>query len=108
MKVCVIQSGGFAGTISHYEVDADTLQPADADQLKKLVHCLDLPPSEQRFDEQSTDLKQYEVTVEYQGETVCLVFDERNIPAPVRPLLKFLQAHAARQPSSIRHRNRPE
>ncbi|MBD8495373.1 protealysin inhibitor emfourin [Pseudomonas syringae] len=99
MKVCVVQSGGFAGVIHQYQVDADTLHQAQAEQLKALVQRLDLPGSGQWLDEQSADLKLYEVTVEHQGETVCLIFDEHNIPATVRPLLRFLQEYAARSPT---------
>ncbi|GAB7530121.1 hypothetical protein PS3A_25320 [Pseudomonas sp. 3A(2025)] len=94
MKVCFIQSGGFAGMIRRYEVDTQTLQPAEAHRLQTLIDQSGLSQSGQWLDEQATDLKQYEIKIEDQSNTFCLTFDDRNIPDSVRPLLGFLLQQA--------------
>lgn len=94
MKVCFIQSGGFTGMIRRYEIDTQTLQPAEAQQLQTLIDQSGLSQSGQWLDEQAADLKQYEIKIEDHSNTFCLTFDDRNIPYAVRPLLGYLLKQA--------------
>lgn len=99
MKVCFIQSGGFAGTIKRYDVDTQALQPDEAQRLQLLIHENALLQSGSWLDEHAKDLKQYEIKIEDQSNTLCLVFDDHNIPDAVRPLLVFLLQQA--RPASL-------
>ncbi|WP_295472921.1 protealysin inhibitor emfourin [uncultured Pseudomonas sp.] len=94
MKVCFVQSGGFVGAVRRYEVDTEQLPDEQAQHLRQLVLDSGLRPSDQVTESQNRDAREYELTIEDQSNTLCLVFDEHNIPQAVRPLLGFLQRQA--------------
>ncbi|GKS04654.1 hypothetical protein PSTH1771_06580 [Pseudomonas syringae pv. theae] len=94
MKVCLVQSGGFAGAIKRCEVDTDTLDQPDAEQLQRLVNDSGLDKSSTAFNDQARDLNQYEITIEDEAKAICLTFDEHNVPMSARQLLGFLKQRA--------------
>ncbi|WNW10514.1 hypothetical protein RRX38_04890 [Pseudomonas sp. DTU_2021_1001937_2_SI_NGA_ILE_001] len=94
MKVCFVQSGGFVGAVRRYEVDTEQLPAELAQHLRQLVLDSGLRASGQVIASQARDGREYELTIEDQSSTLCLVFDEHNIPQAVRPLLGFLQRQA--------------
>ncbi|KGS14444.1 MULTISPECIES: protealysin inhibitor emfourin [Pseudomonas syringae group] len=91
MKVCLVQSGGFAGTVKRCEVDTETLDPSEARQLQQLVSDSGLNKSGSAFNEEARDLNQYEITIEDTAQEICMTFDEHNVPASARQLLGFLK-----------------
>lgn len=94
MKVCLVQSGGFAGAIKRCEVDTDTLDQPDAEQLQRLATDSGLNKSSTAFNDQARDLNQYEITIEDEAKAICLTFDEHNVPTSARQLLGFLKQRA--------------
>lgn len=103
MKVCFVQSGGFVGAIKSCEVNTSNLAQPEADKLRQLVRDSGLSQSCSFVSDQARDLKQYEITIEDEGEdqagAVCVVFDDQNVPASARTLLSFLMQRA--KPGSL-------
>ncbi|EGH29318.1 protealysin inhibitor emfourin [Pseudomonas syringae] len=91
MKVCLVQSGGFAGAVKRCEVDTATLEQPEAEQLQRLVSDSGLNQSSSAFNDEARDLNQYEITIEDDAKAICLTFDEHNVPASARQLLGFLK-----------------
>ncbi|MFH7519323.1 protealysin inhibitor emfourin, partial [Pseudomonas syringae group genomosp. 7] len=60
MKVCLVQSGGFAGAFKRCEVDTATLEQPEAEQLQRFVSDSGLNQSASAFNEDARDLNQYE------------------------------------------------
>ncbi|WP_426139643.1 protealysin inhibitor emfourin [Pseudomonas sp. DWP3-1-2] len=94
MKVCLIQSGGVVGAIKSCEVNTSSLEEAEAQHLKQLVHDSGLIQSSRAVSEQARDLKQYEITIEDEAHPICVVFDDQNVPPSARTLLGFLMQRA--------------
>ncbi|WP_268796677.1 protealysin inhibitor emfourin [Pseudomonas huanghezhanensis] len=91
MKVCFVQSGGFAGTIRGCEVNTAELETPDAEQLKRLVVESGLVKSHRSVSEQARDARQYEITIEDERSDICVSFDDQNVPDAAKTLLGFLQ-----------------
>lgn len=94
MKVCFVQSGGFAGAIRGCEVNTADLEAPDAEQLRRLVQESGLVKSHRWVSEQTRDARQYEITIEDERSGICVTFDDQNVPASARTLLGFLQQRA--------------
>ncbi|MET0950027.1 MAG: protealysin inhibitor emfourin [Pseudomonas sp.] len=94
MKVCFVQSGGIVGAIKSCEVDTSSLEQPEADELLKLVRNSGLDQSCSFVSAQARDLKQYEITIEDEASSICIVFDAENIPQSARTLLSFLMQRA--------------
>lgn len=95
MKVCFVQSGGFAGAIRGCEVNTADLEAPDAEQLKRLVQESGLVKSHRWVSEQTRDARQYEITIdEDEHSGISVTFDDQNVPASARMLLGFLQQRA--------------
>jgi Emfourin len=98
MKITFRQSGGFAGMLRGAEVDAQTLDPKQAEELKRLLQ--ENPAAETRAASKARDLHQYEITVEDGGQKRTLHFDDSQVPDALRPLLKTLKQQSKPQPLS--------
>ncbi|CAM3087802.1 hypothetical protein BZK31_01245 [Pseudomonas floridensis] len=94
MKVCLVQSGGFAGAIKRCEVDTATLDKPEAEQLQRLVSDSGLNESGEAFNEDGRDLNQYEITIEDDAKAICTTFDEHSVPQAARQLLGYLKERA--------------
>jgi len=94
MKVCFVQSGGIVGAIKSCEVNTSSLEQPEADQLRQLVRDSGLNQSCSFVSDQARDLKQYEITIEDEASSICIVFDAENIPQSARTLLSFLMQRA--------------
>jgi hypothetical protein len=94
MKVCFVQSGGFAGAIRGCEVNTADLEAPDAEQLRRLVQESGLVKSHRVVSEQARDARQYEITIEDERSGISVTFDDQNVPASARTLLGFLQQRA--------------
>lgn len=94
MRVCYVQSGGFIGAIKSCEVNTADLEPPEADQVKRLVRDSGFIQSGNFLSEQTRDHKQYEITIEDDTNSICVSFDEHNIPPEAQTLLSYLQNHA--------------
>lgn len=94
MRVCYVQSGGFVGAIKSCEMNTGDLELPEAEQLKQLVRDSGLQQSGNFLSEQARDQKQYEITIEDETNSICISFDEHNIPSEARTLLGYLQKHA--------------
>lgn len=94
MKVCFVQSGGFAGAIRGCEVNTADLEAPDAEQLRRLVLESGLVKSHRWVSEQARDARQYEITIEDERNDISVSFDDQNVPAAARTLLGFLQQRA--------------
>lgn len=94
MKVCLVQSGGFAGAIKRCEVDTTTLEQPEAEQLERLVSDSGLNTSGEAFNKDGRDLNQYEITIEDDTKAICMTFDEHNVPQAARQLLGYLKQRA--------------
>ncbi|SHM67683.1 hypothetical protein SAMN05216593_102314 [Pseudomonas asturiensis] len=91
MKVCLVQSGGFAGAIKRCEVDTTTLERPEAEHLERLVSDSGLNQSGEAFNDDGRDLNQYEITIEDEARAICMTFDEQNVPQAARELLGYLK-----------------
>jgi|SRR5262245_10434258 len=98
MKIMFRQSGGFAGMLRGAEVDAQALDPKEAEELKRLLQ--ENPAAETRAASKARDLHQYEITVEDGGKKRTLQFDDSQVPDALRPLLKTLKQKSKPQPLS--------
>lgn len=94
MKVCLVQSGGFVGAVKRCEVDTDTLEGPEAEQVRRLVQESGLRQTGQSLSDPARDLKQYELTIEDETRAICLTFDDQNVPQAARQLLGYLQKRA--------------
>jgi hypothetical protein len=94
MKVCFVQSGGFAGNIKGCEVNTADLEATDAEQLKRLVLESGLVKSHRFVSGEARDARQYEITIEDERRDISVTFDDQNVPAAARTLLGFLQQRA--------------
>ncbi|KAA8716014.1 protealysin inhibitor emfourin [Pseudomonas cannabina] len=91
MKVCLVQSGGFAGAVKRCDIDTETLDQPEAEQLRRLVTDSGLDRSSSAFNDAARDLNQYEITIEDKSKAICLTLDEHNVPASARQLLGYLK-----------------
>jgi hypothetical protein len=94
MKVCLVQSGGFIGAVKRCEVDTDTLDKPEAEQLQRLVSDSGLNQSSRSLTDEARDLNEYEITIEDGTSAICLTFDEHNVPESARQLLGYLKQRA--------------
>ncbi len=99
MKITFRQSGGFTGMLRGAELDAQALDPKQAEELKRLLQE-NPPAAETRAASKARDLHQYEITVEDGGQKRTLHFDDSQVPDALRPLLKTLKQKSKPQPPS--------
>lgn len=98
MKVSFRQSGGFAGLTRGCELDSETLPAAEARRLEKLVAESHLESLGSTSTPAARDAVTYEITVEREGGTERVRFDDLSVPESAAPLLELLQACAKPRP----------
>ncbi len=94
MKLCFLQSGGFAGLVKGADFDTAALAPAQAKELESLVQQSAIAASGEFLSNAARDLHQYEITIEEGDRKISVTFDDANIPKSAKPLLGFLKKQA--------------
>lgn len=102
MRIHFQQTGGFAGMASHQSsvVEAEKLPPEEARELQNLVAAADVPTlATQRAGREAAtrpDAFQYQLIVEDEGGRHTVEVSDTDMPASVRPLIKWLRKQASR------------
>lgn len=96
MKITFRQSGGYGGLRLGYEVDTASLSPDEATKLESLVQQSGILQTSNPANSNpaARDLLQYQITVENQGTTRQISFDDSSLPPGIEPLLDYLQDRA--------------
>jgi Emfourin len=95
VKISYREAGGFAGLRRGADLDLESLPPAEASRLRKLVERARLGDLEARGPSTARDLVGYEIVVEGDdGKTVVARFDDATAPASATALLDALQKRA--------------
>jgi len=95
MKISYRQAGGFAGLNRGADLDLDSLPPAEAGRLRKLVERARLGGGATRGPSAARDLVGYEIAIESDdGRTVVTRFDDASMPESATALLEALQKRA--------------
>lgn len=93
MKVSIVRGGGLAGLVTKTAVDADSLPPEEAEQLRAKVEeagVFDLP-SKLTTDSPQPDRFSYEVTVQDEGREHTITASEEALPDSVRDLVSYVK-----------------
>jgi len=92
VKVQFARTGGVAGIRLTVTLDTETLPPAEADRLRRLVAAARLfdQPASRPSPAPETDRFQYQVTVEDGSRIKKVEMDESSVPGTFRPLLDYL------------------
>jgi len=93
MKISYRRTGGFAGMFITYDIDVDTLPPAEVDELGDLVTNADFfnLPSEIRSVAPSNDQFQYSLTIETNEIQYTVDVGDGAVPEKLQPLLNKLR-----------------
>jgi len=95
MRISYREAGGFAGLSRGADLDLESLPPAQAGRLRKLVERARLRDVETRGPSAARDLVGYEIAIEDDdGRTVVARFDDASVPESATPLLEALQKRA--------------
>ena len=99
MKVSIVRGGGLAGLVTKTVVDADSLAPEEAEQLRAKVEeagVFDLP-SRITTDSPQPDRFNYAVTVQDEGREHTILVSEEALPEAVRDLLSYVKSVPGRE-----------
>ncbi len=94
MRLRFVQSGGFVGAIRACTLDTTTLSKDDANSLKELVRNADLSTARPTLSVSGRDLEQYEISVEENGASVTVTYDQSTLSAGMKPLVAYLKKRA--------------
>ena len=94
MQVSFRQSGGATGFVRGVDLDTARLDPATAGRLEELVRTSGIRGQTERVSDRARDLRQYEIVIRGEAGLASLVCDDATLPKKVRPLIRFLDAHA--------------
>ncbi|NER24227.1 MAG: hypothetical protein F6J86_12900 [Symploca sp. SIO1B1] len=97
MKITFRQSGGFAGLVRGCDLDTDSLNSNEAEQLETLVQQSKIMQTQSSSTPQANDLRSYQFLIEAPVGKYQVSFDDMSLPEDVRPLLKYLQNRAKPQ-----------
>jgi hypothetical protein len=98
VKVRFRQTGGFAGLVLGADIDTNTLPPAEAQELARLIKQANLEKIHAKPSQKARDLQNYEIAVESNEITAKASFDDMSVEANVEPLLEFLRRRARAMP----------
>lgn len=94
MNIHFERSGGFAGLRLQHELDTNSLPPAEAEEITRLVdsaHFFELPPT-LRATQPGADRFRYKLSVNSGTQNHSVELDDAAAPASLRPLLSWLTA----------------
>jgi hypothetical protein len=94
MKVSYREAGGVAGLSRGVEVDLESLPPAEARRLRKLVERAGLQRGSTRGPSGARDLVGYEIVIEDDDGRRVFRFDDATVPESATELLADLQGRA--------------
>jgi hypothetical protein len=99
MEVTIVHGGGVAGFTRRTQLSADALPADDAALLAAHVQRAGLMtlPQAPTPPPAHADEPRYAVTVEHDGEQYAAYFSESSLPASVRALIAWVDAHPARE-----------
>ena len=98
MKVRLVQSGGFLGIVKACEIDSSCLDPDAAAELVRLVRGSGISAAGEHLSAAGRDLHQYEITIEDEGGTLSVVYDDASLPPAAKPMIGYLKQHARPRP----------
>jgi hypothetical protein len=101
VRVEVSRSGGFAGVTRTASVDTDSLDTAQAAELRRLVgasRAASVPPA-RRPSADGADRFQYEITVEHGGQTDRAVCGEPDLTPEEQELVRWVLSGGAPRPA---------
>ena len=90
------RSGGFAGMTNTFEINSDTLNQEQKEQLISLIDnsgFFDFS-MEDKKEKNLPDQFQYKITIEKENNKNTLEFGESEIPDKMRPLIQYLSREA--------------
>jgi hypothetical protein len=102
MKISYRETGGVAGLSRGVDIDLESLPPAEARKLQKLVERAGLKGSTTRGPSGARDLVGYEIVIEKDGACSVVRFDDASVPKSATKLLEALQSRARPIPLSPR------
>jgi hypothetical protein len=94
VRVELRRSGGFAGLRVHKVLDSARMPPAEAASLVRLVSALDFGSLRSSGPGHGADLMHYSLTIERGSQRWEGSVSDPSIPAPLQPLLDFLNGHS--------------
>jgi hypothetical protein len=93
MQVQVLRRGGLAGVRLQGSVDTRELSPAEATHAEATLR--ELPFGRSSGPPSHPDAFQYEITLQHEGSTHCVVLDEAEVPDALRPIVDAAVARGA-------------
>lgn len=94
LRVVFTQSGGFAGIVRGCTLDGAGMEPAEREELARLVAESGLDAPLEALSAASRDRKQYALEITRGDALVNVVCDDASLPGAARPLVAFLAARA--------------
>lgn len=94
MRISYREAGGFAGLNRGADVDLESLPPAEAGRLRKLVERARLGGGATRASPGARDLVGYEIAIEDDDGRTVARFDDATVPESATALLEALQERA--------------
>ena len=102
MKISFVQSGGFMEVPTGWELDTEEFTPDKAQELKRIVNTSRISTSGEFFSRLARDLQQYRITIEDNGLTISVTYDDSTLPTTARLLIDYLQELAVPKPLTNR------
>lgn len=96
MNISFARTGGFAGRELNLSVNSDELPAGERALLEQLVeaaHFFDLPETIAP-PRQGADVFHFTITIEVEGRTHTVEFEQTATPGALRPLLRWIQDRA--------------
>lgn len=91
MKITYVRSGGFAGLKRELVLDQTNLSDEEISELEDLIINTNFfGYSAKKTLTHYTDIYQYEITVDFNGQIKTIRFGELDIPAELRKLVEYL------------------
>jgi hypothetical protein len=94
VRVEVRRSGGFAGRVTDHVADTAALDPAEADELRRLIAALEATDPASTARSRGADRFQYDVTVHRGARRRRYTADDGALTSELRGLVEFVQGTA--------------
>lgn len=99
MRVSVVRSGGVAGMRRSATLDTDSLDPKQAEDLRRLVLDANLPDLGEPTISTAADRFHYTLTVEDGARRESVMFPEERVPERLRELFELLWRESKPDPA---------
>jgi hypothetical protein len=94
MKINFSRTGGFMPIPLNAQLDTETMNPAEAGQLQRLIEDSGIMSMQGAEVKGARDMHYYTIKIEDDGQTHRVRFDQISIPSSVKPLIDFLMSRA--------------